>query len=257
MKISIITPTLPEKSDFLINTSKSIDILRKKIIKNIEIEWIISVDWPWYISNIDDLKYDKIIYTTSRKWISAARNIALFNSEWDYIIPIDADDTFNTDWFIEIIEKIYNWNFLEYWWIGLNRKLTDWSKTPHWNSSESKYKKWEFSKEWSAPFKFHPNTLIIKSDIAKLIWWWPAIIPNEDLAFVLLLSEKTDWIILTTHFINYRIWEKQTINELSYLPDKKIAFKVIESYINTIRKYENKKSINAPESWKAFWKVKK
>lgn len=53
-------------------------------------------------------------------------------------------------------------------------------------------------------FPFHPNTIAFQTQLGLACGGWPALPTNEDLAFVLALSEATDGLTVDHVVTRYR-----------------------------------------------------
>jgi glycosyltransferase involved in cell wall biosynthesis len=254
MKISIITTTLPSRSQYLTELSLSVDKLKNTINQDLfSIEWVVIQDGKGEIPLLKNI--DKHIILESQKGISIARNVGLSQSTGDWVMPVDADDTINVSGVISIISKI----IIEqdaFGWFSANRLLMSGEKTPHWNDTSKIYEKGTLSECWTAPFPFHPNSIIVNRSCALKIGGWPATLTIEDMAFSLMLSENFRGSLQVDVITNYRIWEEQEVSSSQYLTNKPIAMNMIENIINANRFHNNLPLIKAPSAGIAFGKIK-
>lgn len=217
------------------------------------LEWILVVDGPGNLSNeiVTELTPDVCLQLPTRSGIATARSSALAAARGDYIFPLDADDLISPVGIESAIEVL---DTTKIDWVALNRVLLDGNKTPHWHG----YHNWtpgELSEAWSAPFPFHPNTVVVRRELALAVSGWPALRVNEDLLFVLLLSEIAAGKSISEVATHYRVWPGQEIAKNNYVRDKANSFSYIELVINAWRARLGRQPINAPNAGVAFGRV--
>lgn len=245
--LSVLTPVAPERSEHIRETANSIDQSRRAINElGWKLEWLITVDGLGRLPTID--AEHKLISLNRNFGISTARNVALSQAQGDWVMPLDADDLFCPDELRALLTNISDDDH----WIASNRLLLDGSKTPHWNDKGRGWSVGELVEGWTTPFSFHPNSLTVRRNDALLVGGWPAIPMNEDLGFVVALSERFPGRFDVSHVVSYRVWDGQEVNNPSYINWKSISYKTIEGQVNAYRASQNRVLVTAPPPGRAF-----
>lgn len=239
-KLSILTPCSPTSLCYINEAEASVEELRAKA--SFPVEWVVCLDDatmpPPHLSC-------EVSTATPEKWgVAAARNQALVNCTGEYIVPLDADDILKPDGVIKIVDFLATND--KYGWASGNRLYVDETKTPHWMATNSEWKIGSLGDSWTSPFPFHPNCLVVRTNIALTVGGWPALPTNEDLAFVLALNQTSAGFSLTEVLLLYRRHNRQTISSPIYLENKELAFNYIQRIENTRRMNKGKKKIKSP-----------
>ena len=243
--LTVITAVKPDRSQFLPETAASIQELRNIL----NVQWIVCWDGirP---QKTPDATYE--INGEINSGISATRNLALPHIKAPFTTPLDADDLIVSSGCLKAIQHLKESTSQ---WVGLNRILLSGEKTSHWKDNEKFLPKGSLALNWSAPFEFHPNSFIIKTELLKEIGGWPALSCNEDLGLVLYASEKSDGIFIPSILTKYRVWDGQEVQSESYIKRKYNSFSIIESIINQRRENIGATKINSPVNPGGAWGV--
>ncbi|AZI56805.1 glycosyltransferase [Nakamurella antarctica] len=247
-QFSVLTACLPERSVYLNEAAASVARARELVSPN-ELEWIIAVDGPGDLPDVT--AQARVVRIERRSGISAARNAALAFARGDLIAPLDADDTLVADGLLEAQEALLNDHL---GWIACNRVLlSTQGKTGHWHGRRT----WQpggLAESWSAPFAFHPNSIVVRRDLILRCGGWPALATNEDLFLAMLLSERAAGLSIEAVLTRYRVWDGQEVSSPSYPATKRIAFRFIEASLNSIRREFDRDPVTHPRPGGAYGK---
>lgn len=239
MTLSVITPVAPGRSSYLGQASNSVHRLKE----HITVQWLV----VWDGTTVGTTPgADVEICTGEKGGISIARNLALPHIESELITTLDADDQLMLDGCLRAIELFEDKP--EEGWIGFNRTFMDGLPTKHWNDQAGTWAPGELAKTWTAPFVFHPNSVVYRSDLVIQAGGWPAISCNEDLGLLLRISESKPGIFDPSILTRYRTWPRQEVAMKNYPHRKKEAFRIIETTINAIRLARNRPKITSPDN---------
>ena len=241
--MTALTAVLPERAQYISETACSIQ-RAKTVVQQAgwTLNWIVVIDGPGEVAS--QYLTDQVVRLPARQGISAARNVGLSKAESHWVFPLDSDDLLDADGLLKLLKTSSNEQNLV--WLGANRLLLDGHRTAHWNRDPQRWTPGELATQWSAPFAFHPNSVIVNRNAALSVGGWPAVGVNEDLALVLLLSEIGDGGFDPAVLTHYRVWEKQEISASDYEEKKKIAFCVIQALVNARRALLHRGGIIAP-----------
>lgn len=235
--ITVVTPIAPDKADHIDGTAAAIESLRQ-IAK---IQWILIWDG---LKTKDVSEADLVIEMGQRSGISAARNASLPFAQNDFIVPVDADDLIEVSGVKAAVEYMTENKGLG--WVSLNRTLMDGTPTSHWKNTARVYSPGELAMEWTAPFSFHPNSIVYRTSTIVGIGGWPAVGVNEDLGAALLASERDSGAFLPDILTRYRVWDKQVVAEEWYSSAKRLSFLFLEEIVNAVRYTAGRGQISSP-----------
>lgn len=238
MNLSVITPIVLGRDKFIGDAARSIEALRNEI----SVQWVVVWDGP---KEREIPGASLTLGTGRRQGISPTRNAALSVLESPYSTTLDADDVLNIEGCLQALAQMSRLNV---GWVGCNRTLLDGTHTAHWKDVPREFSVGELATGWTAPFEFHPNSVIYQSSLLKRIGGWPAISCNEDLGLLLLASEKESGYFLPEVLTRYRVWHGQEVSTSDY-PERKVeAFRYIEAVVNAERDLLGRPPISRPQS---------
>jgi glycosyltransferase involved in cell wall biosynthesis len=246
--ISVLTPVGESNTEFLFELAEDIQSL-KSIIGYELVEWVVVLDGFEEPTEIGLLPIDRLVLLPIHGGPAAARNLALSSASNEWIIPADSDDRFNAYEVAQVLAELGKTNDD---WVGFSRTLLDGKPTPHTVKIGIRLEAGVLATKWTSPLMFHPNSIIVRRSAANRVGGWPALPVNEDLAFVLRISEDSGGNVLTNKVTLYRRWERQLLSMRNYPEGKAAAFLVIESFLNAYRRSRGRDPIMAPLPGGAF-----
>jgi len=159
-------------------------------------------------------------------------------------MPLDADDELHGDGLAQILGTISAGDAAG--WIATNRVFIGGEKTAHWFSTRRSWAVGELAQAWSAPFVFHPNSVLARRDLSLSCGGWPGLPVNEDLGWVLRMSEEAPGRAEPHATLSYGVWAGQEVSRDHYSDDKRLAFAAIEQMLNAERKRSGRAPIRMP-----------
>ena len=248
--VDLLTPVLPRRSRYLPAAGSSILSALNDSRLAVSLGWVVAVDGPGKIPEIG-VEAATVVWLGQRSGCATARNLALGASHADWVTPLDADDTLDIDGLAAIAASLPTLD-PSIGWIAANRLLFDGRHSAHWIPTDARLCPGDLARRWTAPFPFHPNTIIIRRSLALAVGGWPALMVNEDLGFILTVSEVAHGLLTTQVIQRYRVWPGQTTSTRGYAPDKERAFAIIAQVINAKRAMSGRATITSPAPGRAY-----
>lgn len=245
--LSLITAALPSRVDYFAETASSVAAARDLVGSPWSLQWIVVVDGPGSVEMPAGV--DQLCVLAERRGVAATRNVGLAVATGDWIMPLDADDELEPAGLARMLPELTT---TDAGWISTNRILFDGSRTPHWRETATNWRPGQLAEHWTAPFPFHPNSLIARRDHALACGGWPAVPTNEDLGWALLLAEEAMGASLVDVTLRYRVWDGQQVANDHYVRDKAVAFRAIQELINARRVRSDRPPVAAPSPGPAY-----
>ncbi|MGI5401462.1 glycosyltransferase family 2 protein [Streptomyces sp. CA-135486] len=245
-KVSLITAAHPQRLDHLPETSRSIEEVRRRLTRaGVAVEWIVVIDGPGADEGcVSHMLADRVHRLPIAQGVSSARNHGLAMSRGVWVFPVDADDMLDADGFESLVTRTFDEDIM---WVATNRCwLDDLSPTPRWISAVRRWRQYELEEEWTSPFPFHPNNIMVRRITALSHFGWPGLGVNEDVGYCLLASAAGAGLSLPITTLLYRRWEGQTIRREGYHEAKVDSFLTMEAVINARRSQVGIPPIKAP-----------
>lgn len=240
--LTIITPVLPERSRFLPDVAASVRQARALLDQSgLRLEWIIVIDGPGSVPSAEGA--DVVLRLPRQCGVSTARNTALSLARAPWVFPLDADDEVVPAGLLVLLEMLRAGGFT---WAAGNRILPDGARTPHWFKEACRWDAGDLASAWSAPFVFHPNSVILERRAALAAGGWPAVPANEDMALVMAISEVSAGVSCPSVVTIYRPWDGQAVSDPAYPELKQSAFGIIEARTNVLRAAAGRAPVHAP-----------
>lgn len=236
MSVTVITAVDPERAEHLPAAADSILDLKRSL----ETQWIVAWDGLATSRDFGDL----IIEGRQGSGISCTRNLSLPFIEGQYVFSLDADDLLEKDGPLSAVRVLKQEASLG--WVGLSRTLIDGTETAHTVRSTQRFEPGVLAEFWTAPFVFHPNSFLMRSELLLEIGGWPALTANEDLLLTLLASENRAGVVIPNVGTRYRVWNRQEVARKDYPQRKMQSFQIIEAIINAQRRRRGAREICAP-----------
>lgn len=224
--LSVVTAVAPDRDDYLTEAAASIRELRAEL----PVQWVVAWDGA-ATSELPDA--DVVVEGRPGSGIACTRNLTLAALTAPYVTVLDADDmlavagpvaacaAFDAD--------------PELGWVGLSRTFVDGAATKHTFADVRDFAPGEFAEVWQAPLMFHPNSVVLRTDVLRAVGGWPAVASNEDLGMILFASELTAGRKIPATLTRYRVWDKQEVGKEGYPRLKRYAFDYIEVVLNATR----------------------
>lgn len=245
--IAVVTPVAPNRSQWLVELAADVSGLRAAVGDRHVIQWVVCADSNEALS-VDGADN---VCTGLPGGPAVARTRALVAAKCDWVFPVDADDRLDLNGVVAVLDRLDGLP-ASVGWVGAGRVLVDGTPTPHTDVPERAWVAGELAEAWGAPFVFHPNSIIARRGDALLAGGWPATRVNEDLGFVLLLSEISAGVTVSDVITRYRVWEGQTVTTPEYPLAKQTAFETIAALVNARRSEQGRSAIEPPPSGGPF-----
>ncbi len=241
--LSVLTAVAPDRAEFLTDAAASVAAARPALqIVGWALEWIVVVDGPPEIPV--PVGADELVMLSAGRGVACARNAAQSLASGSWVMPLDADDELRGAGVAQVLDRIAADD--EVGWVATNRVFVGGDRTPHWFSDRRSWAVGELAQTWSAPFLFHPNSVIARRDLSLTCGGWPGLAVNEDLGWVLRMSEEAPGRGEPAATLSYRVWAGQEVARDRYAEDKRLAFTAIEQMLNARRKYCGRSPIQMP-----------
>ena len=241
--VSLLTACHPDKLEHLPEAAASVARARGELgSRGIELEWLLCFDGP-LSEEIVVPEADELLVLPRHVGVAAARNLLLPRCRGSYLAILDADDVLVSDGLVRAVELMEAQGGIG--WVACNRTFMDGTPTPYWHRPNSWGPRY-LAFDWTAPFVFHPATIVIRTAIAWEHGGWPALSACEDLAFILRVSEHHGGRAISEVLLKYRVWEKQTLRSEGFAVEELIAHSYIENLLNTERERTRNPLIAAP-----------
>lgn len=211
-------------------------------LAGLRLEWTTVIDGPGHLPPCIQIA-DNVIRLPSRSGVSSARNTALSAAQAPWVFPLDSDDMVFADGLFSLYSSAVASGC---GWAAGNRLLTGGARTPHWFESSRLWAPGELAEHWSAPFAFHPNSVILMRSAALQVGGWPAVPASEDMGLILALSELSSGLSDPAAVTAYRVWSEQAVADPSYGQAKAQAFSIISARINELRMREGRPLVDSP-----------
>lgn len=244
--LTLITASLPHTSRFLGDAARSIASLRA--IFPAPLHWIVVVDGPRNDALPQMPADTEVVQSGSHRGLPVCRNMALGLVETEWVMPLDHDDI--------VSEGLAQaWPRIEAAsesWVAGNVEIIDGGFSPHAAFEPRRFRVRELEENWTAPFAFYPNAVVMRTEAVRSCLGWPGLAAAEDLALVLQLNSFSEGIFLPETFFHYRVWPDQLTQKPGYTQTKAAAFEALAMMVNARRRREGREPIAAPDIAKTY-----
>lgn len=236
-KVSVVTAVAPDRDDHVAEAAASIRYARTKIA----LQWVV----VWDGGAQGALPgADVVLEGRAGSGVACTRNVALAALAAPYVTVLDADDMLVVDGLLAACAAFDA--DPELGWVGLSRKFPDGSATKHTFADSCDFSPGELAQAWQAPLMFHPNSVVLRTEVLQAVGGWPAVASNEDLGMILCASELAAGRKIPATLTQYRVWDKQEVGKASYVRSKQQAFAYIEVSLNALRARCGRAAVAAP-----------
>lgn len=254
--LSLLTPLHPRRRDHIAEAAESVQKLRETARqRHMAVEWVVVHDGSDPRSQdcfVHDAAPDVEVTLPAAVGIAACRNVALSRARGEWVFPLDGDDLIEPDGLLTAFESARDSSTPDVGWVATNRTLLNGDITSHWFSVPRIFEKSDLAANWTTPFVFHPNSVLMRRQLLLEVGGWPAIPSNEDMALLLRLSEESRGVALPAVALRYRVWEKQEVQLATYLGQKQAALYQMAAFINALRASRNRPPVEPPGPGAAF-----
>lgn len=240
--LGLITPCLPEIGDFLQETGA--EVVRLLRHPRHRISWTIVVDGPGELADVPDDPAVHVLKCERHCGTATARNIGLWATDAEWVMPLDADDLVNPAAIARVLDRLSPDG--ESMWVGGNIELLDGRRAPHHFSAAASIGVRELEQAWTAPFRFYPNAIIALRRAVLAVGGWPAVPAAEDLGLALRLNGEFRGELIPEIFFRYRYSRRQTTRN-RYLAPKVLSFDLLAQSINVQRRALGLPEIRPPD----------
>jgi glycosyltransferase involved in cell wall biosynthesis len=247
--LSLLTAVHPDRDEHLSDTAASVAATKTAAARiGWTVDWIVVFDGP--ADRTPALPAaDLVKIQPHHGGVSAARNVAHRHATGDWVTPLDGDDVLDPGGIAAVLSAVNTGDG----WIATNRLLLAGQRTRHWISEPRSWEAGELAEHWTAPMNCHPNSVIAERRLVTHAGLWPEHLDvNEDLAWLLTLSEHSPGRFDPTVTLRYRVWHRQVVADPSYPERKARAFRRIEHDINRIRHEHARRPISQPAAGGAY-----
>jgi glycosyltransferase involved in cell wall biosynthesis len=240
--LTILTTSLPGCAGHLRETADS--IARAKSFIPATINWVLVIDGPGEVPDISDVIETRVIRLDRHTGLPSARNVGLGAVTTEWVMPLDHDDLLDSDGLLAMWSAIAK---TDHYWVAGNVALVGGGVSPHFASKPKTFARHQLEAEWTMPFIFYPNAVVVKTHAALAVGGWPALEAAEDLGFVLALNASWDGAFLPHTILQYRVWEQQTSQSIGYKTRKTRAFEALMLMVNARRASRGMQPIAGPD----------
>lgn len=247
--LSLLTAVHPDRDEHISDTAASVAATKTAAARiGWTVNWIVVFDGPPR-RPLTLPAADLVTSLPHHRGVSAARNVAHRYATGDWVTPLDGDDVLDADGITAVLSAVTTGDG----WIATNRLLMAGHRTRHWISEPRSWAAGELAEHWTAPMSCHPNSVIAERQLVTYAGLWPEHLEvNEDLAWLLALSEHSPGRFDPTITLHYRVWHRQVVADPSYPERKRRAFRRIEHDINRMRRDHARRPIRRPTAGGAY-----
>jgi glycosyltransferase involved in cell wall biosynthesis len=255
--LSIVTALDPARAHYVDELSKSVARCKEALAPTRwSLEWIVALDGGADATLASRLAGARVVGGgRGRSGVAAARNVAAVRASGTWVLPLDGDDLVDADGVARISRVIAEGSPKAV--VAGNRMVLDHESGrllpgAHYHDQPRHWPAGRLAEDWTAPFRFHPNAVVVNAEMLSRVGGWPATEVNEDLGLVLLLSELGDVQFLPFTVVHARRWAGQLTASPSYAAQKDRAFRWIESSLNLLRASRGRPLVAAPDPGGSF-----
>jgi hypothetical protein len=195
-----------------------------------------------------DTEADTVVRPRRSLGVSTARNIALGSAidsggDDSWVFRLDGDDELDVDGWHDLVRDPH---FAMAAWHPTNLVTTDGARTAHWFDEMRMWPRQSCVENWTSPMPFHPNNVVVRTELAAVSGGWPALVVNEDLLWCFELNALEGGLALPHVTLRYRRWSGQTVAGNDYASAKSRSFHSIAAIVNSRRRREGLGAVSPP-----------
>jgi hypothetical protein len=233
MRLHLLTGVHQNLTEHLEATNRSVAELQDALrSRGVDVQWHVVMDGPGG-------PYEPPAAATSFHragrdiGVSACRNLALSATGGEgWVFRLDGDDEVDIPGWVALVDDP---SFGAAEWHPTNLTDQHGQPTVHWFDQVRWWKPREVEESWTSPMPFHPNNVVVRTELALAVGGWPALRVNEDILWCFSLNDTTPCLALPHITLRYRRWEHQVVADANYLTDKQTAFALIAAVTNARR----------------------
>ena len=165
----------------------------------------------------------------------------------DWLPPLDADDLIDCEALPRLADRLASVS-PDTAALAASPRFVDGSWTVHRITTQKLWRPRELEENWTSPFAFHPNCVLINTASLRAVGGWPATGVNEDLALMLWLNRASTILAVPDPLIRYRVSDEQMTASSWYPEAKRQAFSFISGCVNAERAERRLAPIQPPSS---------
>jgi hypothetical protein len=173
-----------------------------------ELSWVLVVDGPGQLPGFEPPAETLLVRRAARGGPATARNTGLPSSWGDWLLPLDADDLIDCEALPRLADKLASVS-PDTAALAASPRFLDGSWTVHRITTQKLWRPRELEENWTSPFAFHPNCVLINTASLRAVGGWPATGVNEDLALMLWLNRASTILAVPDPLIRYRVSDEQ------------------------------------------------
>lgn len=245
--LTLVTSTYPATSKYLSEAAESIQALSEAFPDFLA--WVIVVDGPGDV-NVPALPAGTTLLRTGlHRGLPVSRNTALAHVQTEWLMPLDHDDVVYVEGLLAIWEQARQTSFD---WIAGNVHVLEIGPSPHYSPTPRLFRVRELEENWTAPFAFYPNAVLMRTAAVLRAGGWPGLSSSEDLGLILRLNASSAGAFFPETLFQYRVWPEQMTQENGYSAVKAENFSLLEKMVNAQRTEANLAPIKAPNVRKSY-----
>lgn len=243
MQVSVVTAVHPPRSQWLHETAASV-ARADTVLGAGAVQWVVVVDGAGDVELGPDRPSNMtVIHRPMNGGVSAARNTGLTAANGQWVLPLDHDDQLDP---AGLGAALADSRTDTARWVAGSPRLLDGAWTAHKVFRARQFRRRELEENWTVPFPFHPNVILVRRDVALAAGGWPALSANQDIGLMFAVNRIAEGWALPYPLIRYRTWAEQTVAQDFYPDVKALDFAFLAAWVNAERAHNGLDAISRP-----------